>query len=321
MIDDAAEGREKSDGEGLENGWRGEERGRAGEERVQRGERGELETNGRAVEGREDEGEEKGGGLRCGRASEERTSEHVDREGGRDLQLWVRGRTRVYGWNTGAWRDSCDAFSCQLLLLVVVRGGRVGPQSQERGARCLPQGAVLRVACNVEEVHQVLLLLLFRLGCGRVWQFQARGAERLCDGNVTPAARAAVVAPTLHVLLDRVRWDLLRRQRGLSVLTAALELRDGGDKQGQQAEGELAERRRACGGALLLEKTVEQCEQSGTHGKEWMTTGDVGVVCVLDTRAELRVVVVDEFHGGLVRLFEEVENEELVEVKCLLWMM
>ena len=36
MIDDAAEGREESDGEGLKNSWRGEEGGRAGEECVQR---------------------------------------------------------------------------------------------------------------------------------------------------------------------------------------------------------------------------------------------------------------------------------------------
>lgn len=273
------------------------------------------------MEGREDEGEERGGGLRCGRASEERTSEHVDREGGREPQLRVRGRTRVYGWDTGAWRHGCDAFSCQFLLLAVVRGGRVGPQGQERGARRLPQGAVLRVARDVEEVYQALFLLLFRLGCGHVRQFQTRGAERLCDGNATPAARAAVVVPALHVLLGRVRWDLLQRERRLSVLAAALEVRDGGDEHGQQTEGELAERRRACGGALLLEKAVQQCEQSGTNGEEGMASGDVSVACVLDARAELRVVVVDEFHGGLVRLFEEVENEESVEVERLLWMM
>ena len=36
VIDDAAEGREESDGEGLKNSWRGEEGGRAGEECVQR---------------------------------------------------------------------------------------------------------------------------------------------------------------------------------------------------------------------------------------------------------------------------------------------
>ena len=70
-----------------------------------------------------------------------------------------------------------------------------------------------------------------------------------------------------------------------------------------------------------MEKTVQQCEQSRTNGKEGMASGDVSVVCVLDARAELRVVVVDEFHGGLVRLFEEVENVESVEVERHLWMM